>query len=146
MNKLMSPIRVLIVDDHPVVLRGLATRLRQNPCIELVGEASDGLEGLQLARVLQPDVVVADMEMPVVSGESLTRLLALEQPKARVLIYSVHDTARLRTRAAEAGAAGFFPKACPTEELLRCILGAAQGKAPTGKAIPVVIPEAHQRN
>jgi two-component system nitrate/nitrite response regulator NarL len=142
MNEFRHPIRVLIVDDHPVVLRGIAARLRQNPHIELVGVASDGLEGLELARVLQPDVVVADEEMPVVSGESLAKLLSLELPKIRVLIYSAYDTPGLVTRLVKAGAAGFVVKESSTEELLRCILFVAQGNASFGGGIS----GSHQQN
>lgn len=128
MNKAKSRIKVLLVDDHPVVRRGLAACLNRQEQIELVGEAADGREALEKARALQPDVVVTDVEMPVMNGADLTVALAREVPTARVLVLSIYRAPGHVLRMVQAGAAGYMFKESPLEELLRGIEQVAKGE------------------
>jgi two-component system nitrate/nitrite response regulator NarL len=123
-----SRIKVLLVDDHPVVRRGIAACLARSPRIEIVGEASDGKEAIELARLLAPDVVVTDIEMPVMDGVSLTAALASERPSIRVLVLSVHHAAGHVVRLVQAGAAGFVRKEASPEELILGIEQIARGE------------------
>lgn len=128
MNKSKSRIRVLLVDDHPVVRRGIAACLNRHPQIELVGEAADGREALAQCRSLLPDVVVTDVEMPVMNGAELVLALAKEAPAVRVLVLSVYHTPGHVLRMVQAGAAGYMFKEAAPEELVRGIEQVAAGE------------------
>lgn len=109
-------IRVLIADDRPPSRNGLRALLTSWPAVEAVYEAADGLEALQLAEYVQPDVVLMDVCMPVMDGLEATRLLKCRWPKIKVVALSIH--AAYRTDALTAGADGFLVKGCPTKNLL----------------------------
>ena len=128
MNKPKLPIRVLLVDDHPVVRRGLAACLNRHEQIELVGEAADGREALEKARALLPDVVVTDVEMPVMNGAELVMALFKEMPSTRVLVLPVYHTPGHVLRMVQAGATGYMFKESPPEELVRGIEQVAKGE------------------
>lgn len=105
-----DPIKVLLVDDHQVVRRGLRTFLEVQDDIEVVGEAADGAEGVARAEELRPDVVLMDVKMPVMDGvEALRRLRELDNP-ARVLIVTSFTEQRTVVPALRAGAAGYVYK------------------------------------
>ena len=118
-------IRVLIVDDHPLVRRGLA-RLLSRAGMEPVGEAATGEEGLRLAEELEPDVVLWDLAMPG-GGLGAIQRLRTAAPKARVLILTALDDPLLAREAARAGADGFLAKTCPPEELISTVRACARG-------------------
>jgi two-component system nitrate/nitrite response regulator NarL len=128
MNKPTSRIRVLLVDDHPVVRRGIAACLTRHPQLELVGEASDGRDALEQCRKILPDVVVTDVEMPVMNGAELVSALAKELPSTRVLVLSVYHTPGHVLRMVQAGAAGYMFKETPPDELVRGIERVASGE------------------
>jgi DNA-binding NarL/FixJ family response regulator len=111
-------IRLLLVDDRPTIRRGLRIWLALQPNMEVVGEASDGAEGLSLARALRPDVVLMDVEMPGMDGISATAALRQVVPQSAVVILTLYDDAATRTRAQEAGAAAFVAKHQMEETLL----------------------------
>src|SRR5579862_8381559 len=114
-------IRVLLVDDQQVVLRGLGLRLHLEPDMQVVGEASNGREALHLVQALAPDVVLMDVEMPEMDGiQTTTALRALHSPSVVVLI-SIHDDLHTRAQAQEAGAVAFVTKSGMTDELLTII-------------------------
>jgi DNA-binding NarL/FixJ family response regulator len=122
----MKSIRVLIVDDSPQVRQGLAAVLRlaaksASPKVELIGEAQDGCDAIQKARTLHPDVILMDLEMPVLDGFEATRRLKAEQPSLRVVILSVHASPEAQQRAREAGADNFVVKGDGYEILLNAI-------------------------
>jgi len=120
-------IRVLLVDDHPVVRSGLAGLLGGEPDIEVVGEASDGREGVERAEALQPDVVLMDLRMPVMDGvEATTRIVAAGGP--RVLVLTTYDTDADILRAVEAGATGYLLKDTPREALVEAVRSASRGE------------------
>ena len=120
-------IRVLLVDDHPVVRSGLAGLLGGEPDIEVVGEASDGSEGVERAEALQPDVVLMDLRMPVMDGvEATTRIVAAGGP--RVLVLTTYDTDADILRAVEAGATGYLLKDTPRDALVDAVRSASRGE------------------
>ena len=120
-------IRVLLVDDHPVVRSGLAGLLGGEPDIEVVGEASDGREGVERAKELEPDVVLMDLRMPVMDGvEATTLIVAAGGP--RVLVLTTYDTDADILRAVEAGATGYLLKDTPREALVEAVRSASRGE------------------
>jgi len=119
-------IRVLLVDDHPVVRSGLAGLLGEEPDIEVVGEASDGAEGVSLARDLTPDLVLMDLRMPGMDGASATA--EITAAGGRVLVLTTYDTDADILRAVEAGATGYLLKDTPREQLVDAVRAAARGE------------------
>jgi two-component system, NarL family, nitrate/nitrite response regulator NarL len=114
-------IRVLLVDDHPVVRRGISACLARHAHLEVVGEAGDGHEGLRRARELSPDVVLMDIDMPEMNGLAATQLLHKERPQIKVLILSMHDQTDYVLRILQSGARGYVLKSAPIDELLAAI-------------------------
>jgi DNA-binding NarL/FixJ family response regulator len=120
-------IRVLLVDDHPVLRSGLAGLLGGEDDIEVVGEASDGREGVALALALRPDLVLMDLRMPVLDGAAATaQICAANGP--RVLVLTTYDTDADILRAVEAGATGYLLKDTPRDVLIASVRAAARGE------------------
>ncbi|PJN25469.1 response regulator transcription factor [Kitasatospora sp. CB02891] len=117
MNAAAPAIRVLVVDDQPLVRRGLTLILAPNPSFEVVGEAENGEQAVDLAHRLRPDVVVMDLRMPVLDGVAATEQLARTLPDCRVLALSTFDLDEYVVSALRAGAHGFLPKDVSPEEL-----------------------------
>ena len=121
-------IRVLITDDHGVVRQGLRMFLSLDPDIQVVGEAENGQEALEMARELEPDVVLMDLLMPVMDGISATQAIRAELPEVEVVaLTSVLEGASV-AGAVRAGAIGYLLKDTDAEELHRAIRGAAEGR------------------
>ena len=121
-------IRVLITDDHGVVRQGLRMYLSLDPDIQVVGEAADGREALEMSRVLQPDVVLMDLLMPVMDGIEATGAIRKELPEVEVIALTsvLEDTSV--SGAVRAGAIGYLLKDTDVEELHRAVRGAAEGR------------------
>jgi two-component system nitrate/nitrite response regulator NarL len=116
-----NTIKVLVVDDHPVVRKGISTCLARHQQMQVVGEAADGREALRLARELQPDITLMDIDMPQMNGLAATEALHRELPKVKVLILSMHSNSENVLRIIQSGARGFVLKEAPTDELVRAI-------------------------
>jgi DNA-binding NarL/FixJ family response regulator len=121
-------IRVLVVDDHPVVRSGLIGMLAVTDDISVVGEAGDGAEALALVESTRPDVVLMDLRMPRRDGVSATGAIVSGYPSTRVLVLTTYDTDTDILHAVEAGAAGYLLKDTPHAELLDGIRAAARGE------------------
>jgi DNA-binding NarL/FixJ family response regulator len=123
-------IRLLLVDDQPVVRHGLRVRFHLEPDMQVVGEASTGREALNLVQILSPDVVLMDIEMPDMDGIEATTALRTVVPQIAVVILSIHNDGQTRIRALAAGATAFVEKRGTTDTLLSAIRQAA-GQART---------------
>ena len=123
----MNAIRVVVADDQPLVRTGLRMILRPEPGIEVVGEAADGAEAIELCRTETPDVVLMDVRMPVVDGIEATRVVAALDPPPRVLVLTTFDLDEVVYDALRAGASGFLLKDAPEERLVTAIRVVADG-------------------
>jgi DNA-binding NarL/FixJ family response regulator len=123
-----SRIRLIVVDDHPVVRDGLKGMLASQPDLEVAGEAANGEEAVALAGRLHPDVVLMDLRMPVLDGVTATRRIREQWPRMPVLVLTTYDADSDIMRAVEAGAKGYILKDAPREELFRAIRLVAQGQ------------------
>jgi len=121
-------IRVLVVDDHPVVRSGLSGMLSVTEDIAVVGEAGDGQEALALVESTSPDVVLMDLRMPRMDGVAATGAIVSSYPSTRVLVLTTYDTDSEILHAVEAGAAGYLLKDTPHADLLNGIRAAARGE------------------
>jgi DNA-binding NarL/FixJ family response regulator len=124
-----GPIRLLIVDDHPVVRDGLRGMFAGTADFAVVGEAADGAEALVRAELLRPDVILMDLRMPGTDGVAAIRALAERGLPARVLVLTTYDTDQDVLPAIEAGATGYLLKDAPREDLFRAVRAAARGEA-----------------
>ncbi|WP_369431957.1 response regulator [Glycomyces amatae] len=122
-----EPIRVLIVDDHPVVRDGLRGMFDRTEDVDVVGEAADGREAVDRALALGPDVILMDLRMPGTDGVSAIRELAARRVDAKVLVLTTYDTDSDVLPAIEAGASGYLLKDASPEELRRAIRAAHEG-------------------
>jgi DNA-binding NarL/FixJ family response regulator len=122
-------IRVLVVDDHPVVRHGLLAMLRYAPDMEVVGDAADGATALRQISEAQPDVVLLDLRMPGLSGVEVMQQARALGLAARFLVLTTYDTEEYLGPALAAGAQGYLLKDAPPEEVLRAIRTLAQGRA-----------------
>jgi len=122
-------IRVLVVDDHPVVRQGLMAILRFKSDIDLVGEAGDGLEAVQLILERRPDVVLLDLRLPQLSGIDVMRRVRGPAPQVRFLVLTTYDTDAYIAPALAAGAHGYLLKDAMPDELVHAIRALAQGGA-----------------
>ena len=123
------PVRVLIVDDHPVVRNGLRGMLAGEPGVAVVGEASDGAEALAVADRLAPDVVLMDLRMPGMDGIAATASFAARVGGPRVLVLTTYDTDADVLRAVEAGATGSLLKDASSGELAGAVHAVARGES-----------------
>ena len=124
-----KPIRVMLVDDHTMVRRGLATFLRVFDDLELAGEAENGQAAIQLCAKLLPDVILMDMVMPDMNGATATRIIRQQFPDVQVIALTSFKEEELVKSALEAGAIGYLLKDVSADELVRAIRSAHAGRA-----------------
>ncbi|MFI6741183.1 response regulator [Nonomuraea sp. NPDC050451] len=122
-------IRLLIADDHPIVRDGIRGMFAGDPDFEVLGEAGDGAQAVELARALNPDVILMDLRMPRMDGVAAIKELARLGIAARVLVLTTYDTDRDVLPAIEAGATGYLLKDTARDELVRAVRTAARGEA-----------------
>lgn len=120
-------IRILVADDHAIVREGVHQLLSQEPDIEVVGEAADGAQAVDLARKLRPDLVLMDIGMPGMNGLEATRVLKAEQPQTDVLVLTMQEGEDYFFRLLQAGASGYVLKGAGSAELLSAIRAVRQG-------------------
>jgi DNA-binding NarL/FixJ family response regulator len=114
-------IRIVVVDDHPVVREGLVAMLQTQPDLEVVGEAGTGTDAVRVIEALGPDVVLLDLELPGIDGVGVLRSLREKGGASRVIVFTVFDTDERIISAVEAGAAGYLLKGAPRSELFAAI-------------------------
>ena len=131
-------LRVLLVDDHPLFRDGLATLLQARG-MAIVGEASNGLEALEQARLLKPDLILMDVNMPQMNGLEATRLIKTEMPDTRIVILTVSDDDENLFEAIKSGAQGYLLKSMPSQFFFEMLSGVAQGEAPIPRGLATKI-------
>ncbi len=120
-------LRILMADDHPIVLAGLKALVQADPGLQIVGEARDGRSTLRLASLLHPDVVVLDLSMPEMNGAEVNRALLTEQPGCRILVLTVHEDRATLRQLLDLGVAGYLVKRSAADDLIRAIHAVAAG-------------------
>lgn len=124
----MTPIRIILADDHPSLREGIRTRLQKEADIEVIGEASSGEQALRLVRELEPDVLLLDMELQGMSGIEVARQLKADEAPVRILALSAHDDEEYIVRLLDSGALGYLTKQEPLETIVRAVRGVARGE------------------
>ncbi len=135
-----NPLRVLLADDHPVVLAGVKALVTADDGLVVVGEAVDGLSALRLATTLQPDILILDVSMPGLNGIKVAELVRESCPDCKILILTVHEDRSYLRELLELGVAGYLLKRSAADELIRAIRAIAKGglyldPAVAGKAV-----------
>lgn len=138
-----TPIRIITVDDHPMLREGIAAVLASETDMVLVGEASNGREGLEQFRAHHPDVTLMDLQMPVMNGTDAIIAIRKEFPDARIIVLTTYRGDAQAARAFEAGAAGYLLKNMVRKELVETIRSVHNGKKRIPPEIAVEIAEHH---
>jgi DNA-binding NarL/FixJ family response regulator len=146
MNKPIKPIRVILADDHTLVRAGIRALLEKLPGVEVMGEASDGREVLNLVKLHRPDVVLMDIAMPGLNGLEAAARMAKEFPDVRVIILSMHHNEEYVWRALKAGAAGYLLKKAATAELTTALQRVAHGEIYLSQEISTRLPKSFPLN
>ncbi|MGF1755234.1 response regulator transcription factor [Vibrio makurazakiensis] len=120
-------IRVVIVDDHQVVLDGFMARLEMEPDISVIGTASNGVEGVELVKSLKPDVTLMDISMPIMNGIDATNLIKESLPDAKVLMLTMHNNREYIMEVMQSGAVGYMLKEISSEKMVQAIKTVNQG-------------------
>ena len=137
----MQLLRLLLVDDHALFREGLISLLSYQEDFTVVGEAEDAKSALEQARILQPDIVLMDVELPGEDGVAATQRLKLEMPAVTVVMLTVHDDSQTLFEAIKAGAQGYLVKNVRSRELLEQLRGIARGEAAISRRIAARILE-----
>ncbi|MEL7291406.1 MAG: response regulator transcription factor [Pseudomonadota bacterium] len=122
-----KPIKVVIVDDHQVVLDGFKARLQTEPEIDVVGCASNGVEAIDVVKALQPDVVLMDVSMPLMNGIDATRVIKDSMPDVKVLMLTMHDNREYIMKVMQVGAVGYMLKEICAQRMVQAIKTVYQG-------------------
>ncbi len=141
----MSPIRVLLADDHRILREGIRALIQDQEDMEVVGEAEDGLATVKKVAKLQPDVVVMDIAMPLLNGLEATRQIRRDFPQVKVLILTMHDNEEYIRQVLAAGALGYVLKDAAARDLLGAIRTVNQGEAVLSPAITRLVIEDYLR-
>jgi two-component system response regulator NreC len=125
----MSPVRILVADDHTIIRSGLRMLLERQAGFEVVGEAADGRQAVEMARGLRPDVAMLDIAMPNLNGIEAARQICAELPKTRIVILSVHSDEAYVLKALKAGARGYLLKDSAESDIINAVRVVSAGKA-----------------
>jgi DNA-binding NarL/FixJ family response regulator len=129
-------IRILVVDDHPVVRHGLKALLGAQPGWDIIDEAADGVEAVEKAVRLNPDVIVLDVSMPKMNGLEACRMIRGSVPGCEVLIVTQHDSPQMMREALDAGARGYVVKSNAARDLLAAVEAVSQHRSFTALSVP----------
>ena len=141
-----DPIRVVIADDHAVVRKGIRELLEDEGDLEVVGEAGDGQQAVDLALALGPDVVLMDVRMPVLTGIEATRRIHADMPEMKILVLSAYDDQPYIFALLDAGAKGYVLKTAEGDEIVRAVRDVYRGRtALDPRVLPVVVERAMGR-
>jgi NarL family two-component system response regulator LiaR len=130
-----EPMRIIITDDHALVRDGLRSMLEDEPGLEVVGEAANGREALELCRSLEPDLVLMDVRMPEMDGLEATRAIKQELPSTSVLMVTMHENPDYLLEALSAGAAGYVLKGASGDRLVNAIQRTLKGESPLNQEL-----------
>jgi len=139
-------VKVLLADDHTIVRQGLKLILAAHPDLEVVGEAANGKEAIELAQKLRPDIVVMDVAMPEVNGIEATRRMVQNEPRLKVLVLSMHKEAVYVREILRAGARGYILKDAIDTELLNAIRSVARGDGYVSPAVSSALLSDYRKN
>jgi DNA-binding NarL/FixJ family response regulator len=134
-EKQTRPMRIIITDDHALVRDGLRSMLDDEPGLEVVGDAANGQEALELCRSLRPDLVLMDLRMPEMDGLEATRLIKQELPSISILMVTMHENPDYLLEALSAGAAGYVLKAASGDRLVNAINRTLKGESPLNQEL-----------
>lgn len=124
----MTPIHVLVVDDHPIVRSGITSVLATQPDFDVVGQAANGADAIAMAARLQPDLVLMDLRMPGTNGVDASAAILAARPATRIVVLTTYASDGEVLRAIEAGAVGYLLKDVPHDELFRALRAVARGE------------------
>jgi len=124
----MDRTRILIADDHEIFRKGLRWLVESHSALEICGEAANGIEAVEMAKKLTPDVIIMDISMPYMNGLDATRQIRQQVPGSRILILSQHDSSHMLTAAFNAGASGYVTKSQVAHYLLLALDAVMQGQ------------------
>jgi DNA-binding NarL/FixJ family response regulator len=138
-STLTGSARILLTDDHILVRHGLHRMLSLTPDLEVVGEASNGREAVELCRTLEPDLVLMDVNMPHMDGLAATRAIKREHPDIAILIVTMYENPDYLLEALDAGAAGYVLKDAPAGRLINAIQRTLNGESPLNQELAAVL-------
>jgi DNA-binding NarL/FixJ family response regulator len=127
--------RLVLADDHHLLRRGFRSLLSNEPGLEVVGEASTGLEAIEISQRLAPDLVLMDVRMPEMDGITATRRIKRHQPGVSVLVVTMHENPDYLLEALDAGAAGYVLKDAPAERLINAVYRTLDGESPLNQEL-----------
>ena len=131
--------RLVLADDHHLLRRGFKSLLSGEPDLEVVGEASNGLQAIEMCRRLQPDLVLMDVRMPEMDGITATRRIKEEQPNVGVLVVTMHENPDYLLEALDAGAAGYVLKDAPADRLISAVHRTLNGESPLNQELATLL-------
>lgn len=138
-------IRVMIADDHDLLRSGIAMLLQTHPDIKLIGEATNGIDAVELTGRLRPDVILMDVRMPEMDGITATRMIRQQYPTAQVVVLTSYTDESLVQAALSAGAISYLGKSCSVDMLIGAIHDAVEGKATLSREAAQALVSAAQR-